>query len=600
MIFCKAFLFVLLTLSLSQAAISQTLDIDNPDIPDGEFDGGDYSQESYVLKESLAIFLSELPKNPDEAIEYIFAKLNKTEEMPAGRNMEFIVNVVDQISDGKIFDINPRFSQDNRLIFELTMKRSLKNNPVYMLEIAASLEHIFSGNHSYKLFSHEKKKVSYPHWYKNDQGQVVQDPGKMIHEYINVEMIHSVFQTLGIRMPPQKKGMLPLNWVEMQVNARKGSAYAARELYQYDMEVAKTAMNSYQSFSMIKSLTESQRREFVLQMAAEKGIKLDKSMSEQSLAADYFSQCAEGLLKKFVNSDEPARAQYKRERELLGDPEKKNLKDHLEEQQAKLNDLVKANDREGVANLLESYLPLEVMEPIEKGLWIDWLEAIRRPRPENAMLMFRGLDSKNDKPQVVKDKNNKEVGYGFFSTLLNRNQGNFTHRLRSLITMRYRFQNLSASEKSPLEATPTISSMMFNHAQIPSGSPMLSFTTSLPVALSFGREYGLIAAKIDSRRVLPNITSGFTDELELLVPLIVFPDEIVHFEKAKLLTDSGGNTFKSVSDTEFINAVNAKLGHDYTQDVSLNAREVFIRAYRVFADTDPLMDGGMCRRIFMK
>lgn len=600
MVFRKAFIFGLLALSFSQAAMSQTMDIVNPDIPDGEFDGGDYSQQSHVLKESLATFLAELPKKPLEALEYIFAKFNKAEDMAAGRNMEFVVNVVDHLSDEKIVDINPRFTQDNRLIFELTMKRSLVNNPVYMLEIMASFEHLFSGSHSYKLSSHEKQKVSYPHYYKNEDGHMVQDPEKLIHEYINVEMMHSAFQTLGIRIPPQKIGMLPLTWVEMQINARKGSVYAARELYQYDVEVAKTAMNSYQSFSMIKSLSESQRREFVLQMAAEKGIKLDKSMSEQSLAADYFAQNAEGLFEKFVNSDKPARAQYERERDLLKDPEKKNLKDQLESQQAKLNDLVKANDREGVANLLESYLPFEVMEPIEKGLWIDWLEAIRHPQPEKAMLMFRGLDAENDKPQVVKDKNNKEVGYGFFSTLLNRNQGNFIRRLRSLITMRYRFQNLTVSEKSPLEATPTISSMMFNHAQNPAGSPVLSFTTSLSTALSFGREYGLIAAKIDSRRVLPNITSGFIDELELLVPLIVFPDEIVHLEKAKSWTDSGGNTFKSVSDTEFIKAVNAKLGHDYTQDVSLNAREVFIKAYHVFADADPRMDGGLCSRIFMK
>lgn len=250
--------------------------------------------------------------------------------------------------------------------------------------------------------------------------------------------------------------------------------------------------------------------------------------------------------------------------------------------------------------MLEAYLPLEVMEPLEKGLWLDWLEAIRHPRPENAVLLFRGLDSENDRPQVVTDGNNKEVGYGFFSTLLNRNQGSFTRRLRSLTTMRYRLQNLSNSKKSPIEATPTISSMMFNHAQYPSGSPMLSFSASLSTAIGFGGDYGVIAAKVDSRRVLPNIVSPYAAELELLVPLIIFPDEIVHFEKSKPEILGNGVTVNTVNETNFANRLNAKLGHDYTMDISLNRREVFIKAYRVFADADPRMHAGMCNRIFMK
>ncbi len=167
-----------------------------------------------------------------------------------------------------------------------------------------------------------------------------------------------------------------------------------------------------------------------------------------------------------------ARQQYNKERALLDNPQKKQQKDALENQTQKLNDMVKANNREGVAKLLEAYLPLEVMEPIEKGLWLDWIEAIRRPRAENGMLVFRGLDPQNDKPQVVTDAKGKEIGYGFFSTLLNRNQGSFTRRLRSLTIMRYRFQNASREIKSPVETTPTITRMMINHSGDPAGSPL--------------------------------------------------------------------------------------------------------------------------------
>lgn len=287
MIFRKTFLFGLLTLSLSQAGLSQTAQTNkSPNMPNG----GGSSKESNVLKEKLDIFLAELPQNPGQAIEYIFAKINRAEDKPVGRNMEFIINVVDQFTDGRVVDLNPRFGQDNSLIFELTMKKSLMNNPVYMLEIMTSLEHLLSGNHSYQLFSLNKKKESYPHSYKNDQGLTVYDITKMIHEYTDVEVIHSAFHALGIRLPPQVIEMHPLTWAELQINALKGSAYAARELYSLEVEAAKTAMNNYQSFSMTKSLTEAERREFVLQIAAEKGIKLDQSLSEQSLAAAYFSK----------------------------------------------------------------------------------------------------------------------------------------------------------------------------------------------------------------------------------------------------------------------------------------------------------------------
>lgn len=406
---------------------------------------------------------------------------------------------------------------------------------------------------------------------------------------------------MGMKMNPSTRNLSPMAWAELKINAKRGSPYAFSELAKIEDNGLKTALNSYSSFSLIKNLSTEERIKFLKEVHRARGTSTTDILSEPQLAAHYFNSQNAALAERVAEADRQARAQYTRERNWLEDPQLKELKNALERQPQKLNDLVKANDREGVARLLEAFIPLNIMEPVERGLWQDWIEAIRRPQAENARLLFRGLDAQNDRPQTVVDSQGREIGQGYLSTLLNRNQGNFTRRLRSVVGMRYRFQNPNLVSTTPVASPPLISSMMRNHALDPIGSPMMSFTTSLDVAARFSQNGGLAAVKVDSRRVLPNIVSIFKNELELLVPLIIFPDEVIHAvqgEKSEIRKADGTTEVRYGLDREkFVQVLNAKLGHDYSTEVTQETKKVFLDAYRLFADAtdEPLL----CRKALL-
>jgi hypothetical protein len=222
--------------------------------------------------------------------------------------------------------------------------------------------------------------------------------------------------------------------------------------------------------------------------------------------------------------------------------EKTQILEFYESSAAKLNDLVTANDRKGVRQMLEAYLPWALMQPTEVQTWKMWLDSIEKPDRSNTVVAFRGLNYKTDK--VQRSRTNPE-NLGFLSTMLTQNQGSYTRRLRSLVTNRVHNgdgqQNQLALE-SPTKAL-SYSSMMnqfLGHSMSPQASSFLSFTYDLEVAVNFanlkksadGKPQGaFLAVAIDQRRLFPNLTSGFTGEIELLAPLIVFPDEVVGFQE---------------------------------------------------------------------
>ena len=190
----------------------------------------------------------------------------------------------------------------------------------------------------------------------------------------------------------------------------------------------------------------------------------------------------------------------------------------FENQEKKLNDLIIANDRSGVRKMLEAYLPWEVMQPFEKESWKTWLEAIEHPNWNDSIVSYRGLDYRTDKLQRTKDGN-----IGLMWTVLTKNQGSYTRRLRSLTTNR--LVNGKAFGMDGAQMTAQFS----NHSRKPQASSFLSFTPFIETANEFVSKHGgMIAVRVDSRRMISNITSRY-NEAEYLVPLIIFPDEVLHF-----------------------------------------------------------------------
>jgi hypothetical protein len=83
------------------------------------------------------------------------------------------------------------------------------------------------------------------------------------------------------------------------------------------------------------------------------------------------------------------------------------------------------------------------------------------------------------------------------------------------------------------------------HSEDPVGSSFLSFSTNLEVVRRFIGEIdytagksggGLLIVNIDRRRIVPNLAANFA-EREFLVPLIVFPDEVVLYQEGELMAD---------------------------------------------------------------
>lgn len=229
----------------------------------------------------------------------------------------------------------------------------------------------------------------------------------------------------------------------------------------------------------------------------------------------------------------------------------KELHKSLEAQDLKLDDYIAAGNRKKVAELVEAYMPWENMEPTEIAAWQRWIKAIEKPstNPNDYELTFRGVAG-----DLVRESN--DGGHFLMAKLLTKNQGSYTRRLRSLKTyFGKRLDDLAESE-IPVEFQ-SLAAVFKAHSHEPAGSPYLS-SSVLSVASSFASEgYGdagkIAAIKIDKNRSLMNLVSSWR-EMEGMIPLIIFPDEIIEL-----------GDFSQVNSDEFIERVSQKLGRSLTQ-----------------------------------
>lgn len=201
-----------------------------------------------------------------------------------------------------------------------------------------------------------------------------------------------------------------------------------------------------------------------------------------------------------------------------------------------LKSLMQSNDREGVAALLEKYIPREQMTPMEHKFWDFTLNKIRTPVDyKNRVIMYRGTDGDRlypmikDGVELSKEDAIKQGKMAAMSTILTRNQGTWNRRLRSIQTMYGKdFSKNPYNEESKFVESARLTTWMKQHADQPQGSIFLSFSSKYEVAHRFGKE-SLGAFLVDPEVIVFNQMTDYKGEMEFLHTLISFPDEMVSY-----------------------------------------------------------------------
>lgn len=356
----------------------------------------------------------------------------------------------------------------------------------------------------------------------------LKNPAVVMEEMIHLHQITGSNYNLSV----ERAFVHPYQWAEVVGNARAGSLSAAEKLASVELEAAMASKNSLAHFR-------------------EQGIFTKAS---DDVIQSYFDKRLAHAETMYRDVAKKARADLK-VRTAAWEKQKKIFA-KLEGQKLKLNDLIAKGDRSGVRKLVQSYMPWDIMEPSEKKMWTEWLDAIETPSSGKKKLIFRGLDG----DVILRTPDGKPY---LMSTVLTKNQGSYTRRLRSLSTMRQKFGTgiggapVSYVIKGRKDPT-TLSTMMMNHANDPKGSPFIS-ASNLDTASGFGSTH-MSALVIDERRLVPNaLAVSYLGEQERLIPLIVFPDEIVHYENFT------GKVFEGDKVTFFANEVEKKVGRSITK-----------------------------------
>ncbi len=381
----------------------------------------------------------------------------------------------------------------------------------------------------------------------------------------DVSMIMALTHTISMGYsgsnPAQTTGVAkaiesPHSWTEGYLNAAEGSIISQARLKNIEAVV----MDSNVPPQAINALKNGNAE--ALGKATEQILKDLTSLRQQAAELD-------AKATKFARQQQKDLDKWRSETGTLDKYEAMNLK---------LNDLMLKNDRKGVRDMLEAYLPWQIMEPTEYKAWKTWLDAIEHPNLSKTTVAFRGLDYKTDKIQRMEISKGGEEKFAFMSTVLTKNQGSYTRRLRSLSTNREKNgdEGQKAFEGQPLAIK--ITDQMTAHARNPIASSFLSFTYNPFIARGFiggdvtktikGEQVkvangGLLAVRVDSRRMVPNVVSMYAREIELLAPLIIFPDEVVAYHEGDFREIKDGKDSHTRM-KEFIAKVSAATGTDFS------------------------------------
>lgn len=212
--------------------------------------------------------------------------------------------------------------------------------------------------------------------------------------------------------------------------------------------------------------------------------------------------------------------------------------------------LIAKNDRKGAAELLKKYLPWEEMPPFEKLFWETHLDIMANPVGfEDRILVYRGIDDDmiheaiDGGKMLGKEDAIKEQKIFVMSTIMTKNQGSWNRRLRSLTAMYEKEIATDNEKRSDITRASRISTMFKKHSGDPVGSPFLSTTPKFSVAAGFGYTRNS-AYFIDPRLLYFNFASSFENEIEFLLPLMTFPDDLAGVYDAKVFASEAGNVEK--------------------------------------------------------
>lgn len=227
--------------------------------------------------------------------------------------------------------------------------------------------------------------------------------------------------------------------------------------------------------------------------------------------------------------------------------------------------LVARNDRKGAANLLRKYLPWEQMPPFEKLFWETHLDIMANPLPlEDRVLVYRGIN--DDIIQVAEEGGKlmsrtqalEEQKIFLMSTMMTKNQGTWNRRLRSLTAMYEKFMGTDLNGVSEFTKASRITTMFYNHSRDPKGSPFLSYTPKFGVARNFGSKRNTVYF-VDPRMIYFNYASAFPGEVEFLLPIISFPDDLAAIWDRELHPNGSADVEKFLKENA-IEKLNRELG----------------------------------------
>ncbi|MBC7713510.1 MAG: hypothetical protein H7177_09230 [Rhizobacter sp.] len=191
-----------------------------------------------------------------------------------------------------------------------------------------------------------------------------------------------------------------------------------------------------------------------------------------------------------------------------------------------LKSIIARGDRKEAAELIKKYLPWEQMAPFETKYWNTYLDVMENPAPlEERVLVYRGADGDfiHSAEGLSKEAAVKDGRAFYMSTLMTKNQGSWNRRLRSLETM-YTKAIGEVAEGKDFATAVRMSALFTNHAGDPLGSPFLSFTPNVKIAMNFGRQ--TIASFLIDPRLLSYNYLGISEEAEFLMALTTFPDDM--------------------------------------------------------------------------
>lgn len=262
-----------------------------------------------------------------------------------------------------------------------------------------------------------------------------------------------------------------------------------------------------------------------------------------------------------------------------------------------LRTLLQKNDREGVANLLEKYLPREQMTPIEHKFWDQILYKIRNPVAlKDRVLVYRGTygdrlyPAIEDGKELPYDQAVKEGKLVAMSTVITRNQGTWNRRLRSLQTIYDKKLTMNPNNaESEFTQSSRLTTWMKQHSIEAQGSPFLSYTSNFETGYRFGFNIGkgdgadkegakaMGAFLIDPEILVFNQMTSFKGEMEYLHTLVSFPDEMVAFFDesvlGKMSKEEVAKTIKEGFHEKITKAYGEELASDIIENIEKISRE---------------------------